>query len=173
MAFINPTPGNAAQQVIVEINLNSVSGVTSASTAVVLGSGNITIPAITKLTINNSKGTYEWAQLDNSAKQVVTTVSTNSLTTDVVIDGETFFGNASLTNAQKDGISNMSNNGSQIAFKVRVRNPGAAAQYGTTYGGIGYITGIAPSVTADQPVWQSPLTIAVSGNYIIEANVAM
>jgi len=38
---------------------------------------------------------------------------------------------------------------------------------GTTMSGKGYITGLAPTVSADAPVWVSPITITVDGEYTI------
>jgi hypothetical protein len=35
--------------------------------------------------------------------------------------------------------------------------------------GEGYITGLAPTVSADAPVWVSPITITVSGEYTVAA----
>lgn len=178
MAFINPTPGVAAREIVVELDIYDTTlnpNCTVTSSNVTLSSNKITVPAITKITINNSAGTYEWAQLDNKAKQVVTTVSTNSLTTDVVVDAETFFGNTSLTanSAVYYGISKLANNKQKVAFKVRMAPDANATGAGYTYGGVGYITGIALSASADQPVWQTPLTIAVSGDYVVETGAAL
>jgi hypothetical protein len=36
-----------------------------------------------------------------------------------------------------------------------------------TISGIGYITGLAPAVSADSPVWVTPVTITVSGDYTV------
>ena len=38
---------------------------------------------------------------------------------------------------------------------------------GKTISGQGYITGLAPSVSADSPVWVSPITITVTGDYTV------
>jgi len=33
--------------------------------------------------------------------------------------------------------------------------------------GKGYITGLAPTVSADSPVWVTPITITVTGDYTV------
>jgi hypothetical protein len=38
---------------------------------------------------------------------------------------------------------------------------------GKTLGGFGYITGLAPTVSADAPVWVSPVTLTISGDYTV------
>jgi len=38
---------------------------------------------------------------------------------------------------------------------------------GKTISGKGYITGLAPTVSADSPVWVSPITITVTGDYTV------
>jgi hypothetical protein len=36
--------------------------------------------------------------------------------------------------------------------------------------GQGFITGLAPTVSADAPVWVSPITITVTGEYLVAAS---
>jgi hypothetical protein len=38
---------------------------------------------------------------------------------------------------------------------------------GKTITGVAYITGLAPTVSADAPVWVSPVTLTVTGNYTV------
>jgi len=33
--------------------------------------------------------------------------------------------------------------------------------------GNGYVTGLAPTVSADEPVWVSPVTISITGDYTV------
>ena len=166
MSYINPTPGVAHQQVIVELDLASAATLTG---NIALSSGYISVPAIQKLTINTSNGTFEWSQLDSRAKHVVATVSTNSLVTDIVVDQPTFFGNTSATagSMAKLGILNVQSNKTKLAFKVRVDGDTTGA--GDTISGVGYITQLAPTVSADQPVWTTPMTLVVDGDFVYTA----
>jgi hypothetical protein len=168
MAYINPTPGVANLQVVVELDF--AANATIGST-VTLSAGKITVPALQKLTVNTSNGTYEWAQLDSRAKKVVATVSTNSLVTDIVLDSVTFFGNASATSGSlaKKGILGAQADKTKLAFKVRMDSPTGDGT-GDTISGVGYITQLAPTVTAEQPVWTTPVTIVVDGDFIIAAS---
>lgn len=164
MAYMNPTPGVANSQVVVEVDFQANATITSGNVA--LSSGKISIPAISKLTVTTSNGTFEWAQLDVRSKHVVATVATNSLVADVIVDHDSFFGNASatagtLTNA---GIWTAQRNKSYLAFKIRVDSP-AGDGTGDTISGVGYITNLAPTIAAEQPVWQTPITIVVDGDF--------
>ena len=38
---------------------------------------------------------------------------------------------------------------------------------GKTISGEGYVTGLAPTVSADSPVWVSPFTLTVTGDYTV------
>lgn len=38
---------------------------------------------------------------------------------------------------------------------------------GKTISGTGYITGLAPTVSAGEPVWVTPVTISVVGDYTV------
>lgn len=169
MAYINPTPGVANLEVIVELDLAANATITTGN--VTLSSGKLSIPAMTKLTVNTSNGTFEWAQLDSRAKHVVATVSSNSLVTDIILDPTTFFGNTSATGGsmQNLGILNAQANKSKLAFKVRMDSP-AADGTGDTISGVGYLTQLAPSVDANQPVWQSPVTLVVDGDFTYKAS---
>jgi hypothetical protein len=167
MAYLNPTPGVANAQVVVELDFQANATITTGS--VVLSAGKISIPAIQKLTVNTSNGTYEWAQLDSRAKKVVATVSTNSLVTDVVVDRTTFFGDSAATagSLAKAGILSAQSNKSYLAFKVRMDSPTGDGQ-GDTISGVGYITQLAPTIAAEQPVWSTPLTLVVDGEFVIK-----
>jgi hypothetical protein len=87
----------------------------------------------------------------------------------IVVDQATFFG-TTLASTISDtmaaqGLFGCSRNKTLINFIIRVEN--AAAD--TFIKGTGYITGLAPTVTADAPVWVSPITITVTGEYTVAA----
>jgi hypothetical protein len=121
------------------------------------------------MTINAANDVFTWSQLDSTAKKQIATTSTNSISMNVVVDQATFFGTdldalISGTIAEQ-GLFGCSRNKTLINFIIRVEN----AASDTLIKGVGYITGIAPTVSADSPVWVSPVTITVSGEYTVAA----
>ena len=169
MAYLNPTPGVANAQVVVELDFQANATIVAGNVA--LSAGKLVVPAIQKLTINTSNGTYEWAQLDSRAKRVVATISTNSLVTDIVVDSLTFFGNSSATGGSlaKTGIWAAQANKSYLAFKIRIDSPTLDGT-GDTISGVGYITQLAPTIAAEQPVWTTPLTLVVDGDFTLKSS---
>jgi len=57
----------------------------------------------------------------------------------------------------------LSRNKTLVNFSIRFENEGTP----TFVQGQGYVVGLAPVITADQPVWVSPLNIAVTGEYTL------
>ena len=170
MAFLNPTPGVANKQIVVEIDFAANATITTGN--VTLISGKITVPAVQKITVNTSNGTFEWSQLDSRAKHVVATVSTNSFVGDIVIDGPSFFGNASATSGslQKKGILQAQADKDELAVKVRVDSPTGDGTGDTISAGSAYITQLAPTISADQPVWVTPITIVANGDFTVKSS---
>ena len=121
--------------------------------------GNLTIPTLQDVTISNANDTFTWAQLNEASKFQVPTTSTNSISTNIVVEQETFFGNVGATanSAANLGLMGLSTAKTELEFSL---NLGAK-----TFTGIGYVTGLAPTVSADSPVWVTPVTISVSGNF--------
>ena len=162
MSYINPAPGVAASQVIVKLDCGQALG------NLTLGGSPLTVPALQNITINAANDTYTWSQLDATAKKQIATTSTNSLSMNAVVDNASFFG-SNLTAAQSDtvaaqGIMGLSRNKTLVTFSIRVDGDDD-----TYIKGQGYVTGIAPAISADQPVWVTPLNIAVTGDYTISA----
>jgi hypothetical protein len=60
----------------------------------------------------------------------------------------------------------MSNSKDKIEFSLYMgdKDDGTDSK---TISGVGYITGLAPTVSADAPVWVSPITITVDGEYTV------
>jgi hypothetical protein len=161
MAYINPAPGTGNQVTLTLDKADSESDITQASA--------LTIPALQDMTINAANDVFTWSQLDSTAKKQVATTSTNSISMNIVVDQATFFG-TTLASTISDtmaaqGLFGCSRNKTLINFIIRVEN--AAAD--TFIKGTGYITGLAPTVTADAPVWVSPITITVTGEYTVAA----
>lgn len=123
--------------------------------------GNLTVPALQNVTINNANDVFTWSQLDSGSKLQVATLSTNSISTNAVLDKTAFFGNVSATanSAAKLGLLGLSSNKTLTSFTVNIGDK--------TLSGNCYITGLAPTVSADSPVWVSPVTFTVSGEYAV------
>jgi len=161
MAYINPQPGTDNK---VTLSLE----VASSETDITQSSG-LSIPALQDMTINAANDVFTWSQLDSTAKKQIATTSTNSISMNVVVDTATFFGTvvaAAVTGTMAEqGLWGCSRNKTLINFIIRVEN----STVDTFIKGVGYITGLAPTVSADSPVWVSPVTITVSGDYTVAA----
>ena len=131
-------------------------------------SGALAVPYLQDVTINNANDVFSWSQLNESAKLQVATTSTNSISTNIVVDPLTFFGNVSATagSGAKLGIIGLSQEKTLVGFTINMGNV-ATGGGGRTVSGNGYVTGIAPTVSADSPVWVTPLTLTVDGEYTI------
>ena len=154
MAFIFPAPGVAG----VEATLNiSVTGDAS----------NLVVPAMQDITVNNSNDIFTWTQLDEGSKQQVATTATNSLDLNLVLDQTTFFGTGTgAAVAVNKGIFGLSKDKTRVEFQLYLGDTSTGGA-GKTLGGFGYITGLAPTVSADAPVWVSPVTLTISGDYTV------
>jgi hypothetical protein len=161
MAYINPAPGTGNQVTLTLDKADSESDITQSS--------GLSIPALQDMTINAANDVFTWSQLDSTAKKQIATTSTNSISMNVVVDQATFFGttlNSTISDTMAaQGLFGCSRNKTLINFIIRVENSTAD----TFIKGVGYITGLAPTVSADSPVWVSPVTITVSGDYTVAA----
>lgn len=155
MAYIYPAPGNATSQVTLNLKL----------TGDVAG---LDLPALQDVTLNASNDVFTWTTLDSASKQQVATTATNSLSMNIVLDQTTFFGDAAATGeeAQISGIFGLSNDKDLVEFELFMGDESDGGT-GKTVSGVGYITGLAPTVSADSPVWVSPITITVTGDYTV------
>lgn len=120
----------------------------------------LAVPMMQDITINNSNDVFTWTQLNQTAKLQVATTATNSISGNLVVDSDVFFGKTTVGEvAQSKGLIGLSKEKTQVSFTITV---GAK-----TLSGTGYVTGLAPTVSADSPVWVTPLTITVSGEYTV------
>ena len=163
MAYINPAPGTTAQ-IVLKLDCGIALG------TLTLGGSPLTVPALQDITINAANDIFTWSQLDATAKKQVATTSTNSLAMNLVVDSTTFFG-TTLASVQSDtvaaqGLLGLSRNKTLVTFSLKVEEGGATDKF---IKGQGYITGLAPTVSADSPVWVSPITITVTGEYTASA----
>jgi hypothetical protein len=161
MAYIYPAPGVSGQQATLSISDSSGSL-----------SGTVSIPALQDVTMNAANDVFTWTQLDSASKLQIATTATNSLECNLVLDKDTFFGTgdgaySSATTMANAGIFGCSTLKTKISFELYMGDESDGTN-GITVSGDGYITGLSPTVSADQPVWVSPVTITVDGDYSID-----
>ena len=158
MAYIYPAPGVPTKQSTLKISVAA----NSASTP------ELTVPALQDVTVNASNDTFSWTQLDKGSKLQIATTATNSLSMNIVLDQTVFFGDATEVSGEADfkGIFGCSTAKDLLDFELYLGDTSAGAE-GKTISGKGYITGLAPTVSADSPVWVSPITITVDGDYTV------
>lgn len=158
MSYIYPAPGVSGAQSTLTISVASNVADTGMS-----------VPALQDITINAANDVFTWTQLDKTAKLQVATTSTNSLSGNIVVDQATFFGTtgtAPVDTAAEYGIFGLSTNKVKVDFELYLGDTDGGSA-GKTVSGSGYITGLAPTVSADSPVWVSPFTITVTGEYTV------
>lgn len=158
MAYIYPAPGVSGVQATLSIDVSANGSDTGLS-----------VPALQDVTVNNANDVFTWTQLDATAKKQIATTSTNSLAMNIVLDQTVFFGDSTdsdTNSATYFGIFNLSKNKTKVGFSLYFGDTDGGAT-GKTISGEGYITGLAPTVSADAPVWVSPITITVDGEYTV------
>jgi hypothetical protein len=158
MAYIYPAPGVAGVQSTLKVSVAANSAVTP----------ELTVPALQDVTINAANDVFTWTQLDQGSKLQIATTSTNSLAMNIVLDQTAFFGNTGEVAGEADykGIFGLSTDKDLIDFELYLGDTDQGAP-GKTISGQGYVTGLAPTVSADSPVWVSPVSITVTGDYTI------
>ena len=156
MSYIYPAPGNAGAQVTLKVY--AVSKATDAT--------GLAIPALQDVTLNAANDVYTWTQLDSASKLQIATTATNSLGMNLVLEEASFFGSGSGSTAAAKGIFGLSKDKTIVEFELSMgdNSDGTA---GKIISGKGYVTGLAPTVSADSPVWVSPITITVTGDYTV------
>lgn len=156
MAYIYPAPGVEGVETTLKLYHTS-------KTADATG---LAVPALQDITINAGKDVFTWTQLDSASKLQLPTTAANSVSLSLVLDQEVFFGSGTGSTAAAQGILGLSNNSTLIEFELYMGDT-SAGSVGKTIKGFGYITGLAPTVSADSPVWTSPVTITVTGDYSV------
>lgn len=155
MAYIYPAPGVTGAQVVLTL--------TDATAAL---TGNIVMPALQDITVNANNDLFTWTQLDSASKLQVATTATNSLDMNCVLDQTTFFGTGGTTTVANVGVIGLSTRKTLVGFSLYLGNTSGGTA-GKTMTGNAYVTGLAPTVSADSPVWVSPITLTVTGGYTI------
>jgi hypothetical protein len=166
MAYISPGPGSANAILLTLDVATSETDITQASA--------LTVSGLQDITINAANDVFTWSQLDSTAKKQVATTSTNSISMNLVVDDAVFFGTDIAATASgtiaAQGLLGCSRNKTQINFILKfVESTSGQATADRFIKGVGYITGLAPTVSADAPVWVTPVTITVAGEYTVAA----
>ena len=158
MSYIYPAPGVSGVQATLKLSVASN-----------VADTGLNIPALQDVTVNAANDVFTWTQLDQGSKLQIATTSTNSLDMNIVLDQAIFFGTGGtppLDTAAELGIFGMSTAKTKVEFELYLGDTDGGSQ-GKTISGVGYITGLAPTVSADSPVWVSPITITVTGDYTV------
>jgi hypothetical protein len=163
MAYIYPAPGTATE---VQVWLQTNGTV----------SGNLVVPALQDITINAATDVFSWTQLDERSKLQVPTTATNDVSMNLVLDKVAFFG-ANVTaaqgaNAASQGVFGLSRNKDLCNVRIFMGSESGNASSNVTMTCQGYVTGLAPATSADSPVFVSPITITVTGDYTVVTNTA-
>ena len=145
MAYINVSA--PTQNAVIQISTASIATTSS----------GYVIPALQDVTINNAAGVFYWTQLDTFAQLAVSTPATNSISGNMVLDSTVFFTGSNGV----EGLFNLSNDATEVYFRVYFNGKGSGAKY---VSGSGFITNLAPTVNPTAPVWVSPITISVNGD---------
>lgn len=156
MSYINPAPGVSGSQVTLKVyRLSKVADATG-----------LAIPGLQNITVNAANDVFTWTQLDSTGKKQIATTSTNSLAMNLVVDEVSFFGTGTGSTAAAKGVFGLSKEKTKVEFELDFgdNDDGSATK---VISGFGYITGLAPTVSADSPVWVSPITITVTGDYTV------
>jgi len=156
MAYINVAGSNDFTTLV-------ISTATIATTAT---TGSIVVNGMQKVTLNNGNSVFRWKQLDATSEYAVATPATNQISLDIVIDPDDYYGRSAGTagTADKRGLFDLSNTKALIYFRLYYSSTNFAT--GAKYvDGSGYFTGLQPTVSPDSPVWVTPLTIEVAGDF--------
>jgi len=156
--YIYPAPGVTGVEATLKIHHTSKSA----------DSTGLLVPSLQDITVNASNDVFTWTQLDAAAKKQIATTATNSLSMNLVLNQDSFFGTGTnpTTTAAGAGIFGLSTQKAIVEFDLYLGDESDGTA-GKTVNGTGYVTGLAPTTSADAPVWVSPITITVDSDYTI------
>jgi hypothetical protein len=156
MATINVSAGNEAVLVLGDASAN----------ANFTANAGLVVPSMQDITINNSTGVFRWKTLDSTAENAATTPATNQLSLNVVVDTAAFFGTQVVgdDNVKEKGLFGASKEKTKVYFRAYFNGTDSTSKY---LSGEGYISGLAPTVNPDAPLWVTPVTIEVDGDYAV------
>jgi len=165
MSYIYPAPGVTGVEMT--LTLTAEDGGDDLLTA---GSGGandpMVVPAIQDISMSAANDVFSWTQLDESAKLQIATTATNSLSGNLVLEEDSFFGLSTADGVEFIGIFGLSDTKRLTSFSLYLGD-NSDGTVGKTITGDGYFTGLVPVVSADSPVWVSPFTLTVTGSYTV------
>jgi hypothetical protein len=156
MAYINTAAGGEAV-----LQLYNISG--AADTFDVVAANVITVPFMQDITVNNSTGTFRFKTLASGSESVVTTPATNQLSLNAIVDDAVFFGEGAVNGSLViNGVLGTSKNKTKIGFRAYFDGIDTGSRY---MEGVGFISGLAPTVNPDSPLWITPISVEVDGDF--------
>jgi hypothetical protein len=151
MAVMNITAGSQAILTLGNTEALSLPGATD----------GMVIPFVQDVTINAAPGIVRYSVLDSSSSKAFTTVNENSVSGNMLVDEDTFFGSSGATNTVAlAGLFATSTSKTKVFFTVAFEGTDSADHY---VKGEGFIGGLAPTASMDAAVWISPVEIIVDG----------
>jgi hypothetical protein len=155
--YIYPAPGVTGVEATLALQVNADAT-----------NDSLSVPSLQDITVNAANDVFTWTQLDEASKKQIATTATNSLSMNLVLEQDSFFGDGTSAagTASLKGIFGMSSDKDLVEFELYLGD-NSDGTTGKTISGTGYITGLAPTVSADAPVWVTPITITVDGDYTI------
>lgn len=159
MGYFHAKPGVATAEMF--LKLKDKNNVGAYTTQVLL-----TVPAIIDITQNRSQGIFSWSTLDSTGQFKVPTTSDNSISGNLVMDPDTFYGDGTTDGPKDIGVHGLSDAAILVEFEIYTGDKDDSTD-GKYISGEGFITGLAPTLSADGPIWQSSFTITVSGEYTV------
>ena len=155
MAYINTAAGQEA--VLQLFNL----GVADAFDEV--AANVVTVPFMQDITVNNSTGTFRFKTLASGSESVVTTPATNQLSLNAIVDDAVFFGDGAVNGGLViNGVLGTSKNKTKVGFRAYFDGTDTGSRY---MQGVGFISGLAPTVNPDSPLWITPVSVEVDGDF--------
>jgi len=157
MAVMNVTDGTKVILTVIDVATGSLANVHPST-----GTNGLVIPTIQDITLNATPGTVRYSTLDSSASSAFTTTNENSLSMNVLVDDDVFFGDGAnaVNQVANVGLLGTSINKSEVFFSMTFEGTGSGANYVT---GRGFVGGLAPSSSIDQAVFISPLELTING----------
>ena len=151
MAVMNITAGSQAILTLGNTEALSLPG----------AADGMVIPFVQDITVNAAPGIVRYSVLSSPSSKAFTTVNENSISGNMLLDEETFFGLAGATNTVAlNGLFATSTAKTKVFFTVAFEGSDSLDHY---IKGEGFIGGLAPTASMDAAVWISPVEIIVDG----------
>ena len=151
MGVLNITAGSQAILTLGNTEALSLPGATD----------GMVIPFVQDVTVNAAPGIVRYSVLDSSSSKAFTTVNENSVSGNMLVDEDSFFGLSGATNTVAlNGLFATSTAKTKVFFTVAFEGADSGDHY---IKGSGFIGGLAPTASMDAAVWLSPVEIIVDG----------